>query len=39
MNCRPGGPQNKINFSGRELNVIDFTEQYFSKEKTKDRLC
>ena len=27
-----------LNFPGRELNVIDFTEQYFFKEKTKDRL-
>ena len=27
-----------LNFPGRELSVIDFTEQYFFKEKTKDRL-
>ena len=25
-----------LNFPGRELNVIDFNEQYFFKEKTKD---
>ena len=27
-----------LNFPGKELNVIDFTEQYFFKEKNKDRL-
>ena len=39
----PSGQENHsgaehLNFPGRELNVIDFTEQYFFKEKTKDRL-
>ena len=39
----PSGQENHsgaehLNFSGRELNVIDFTEQYFFKEKNKDRL-
>ena len=39
----PSGQENHskaqhLNFSGRELNVIDFTEQYFFKDKTKDRL-
>ena len=39
----PSGQENysraeHLNFPGRELNVIDFTEQYFFKEKNKDRL-
>ena len=39
----PSGQENHsgaehLNFPGRELNVIDFTEQCFFKEKTKDRL-
>ena len=39
----PSGQENHsgaehLNFPGRELSVIDFTEQYFFKEKTKDRL-
>ena len=37
----PSGQENHsgaehLNFPGRELNVIDFTKQYFFKEKTKD---
>ena len=39
----PSGRENHseaehLNFPGRDLNVIAFTEQYFFKEKTKDRL-
>ena len=39
----PSGQENHsgaehLNFPGRELIVIDFTEQYFFKEKTKDQL-
>ena len=39
----PSGQENHsgaehLNFPGRELNVIDFTEQYFLKEKNKDWL-
>ena len=39
----PSGQENHsgaehLKFSGGELNVINFTEQYFFKEKTKDRL-
>ena len=39
----PSGQENHfgaehLNFPGRELNVIDFTEQYFFQEKNKDRL-
>ena len=39
----PSGQENHsrpehLNFPDRELNVINFKEQYFLKEKTKDRL-
>ena len=39
----PSGKENHsgaehLNLPGRELNVIDFTEQYFFKEKNKDWL-
>ena len=39
----PSGQENHsgaehLNFPGRELNVIDFTEQYIFKEKTQNRL-
>ena len=39
----PSGQENHskaehLNFPGGELNVINITEQYFFKEKTKDRL-
>ena len=34
----PSGAEH-LNFPGRELNVIDFTEKYFFKEKkNRDRL-
>ena len=43
LGVNPSGQENHsgaehLNFPGRELKVIDFTEQYFFKEKNKDRL-
>ena len=43
MGVIPSGQENHsgaehLNFPSREFNVIDFREQYFFKEKTKERL-